>query len=74
MDPIIKPLAFIIFTVTSGPSEGFQLEFLERQTCSKSVIEETLAYLEGHGMPAMAQCYYGNGPMTSPRPVARPVQ
>lgn len=67
----MKPLAFIVFTITSGPSEGFQLEFLDRQPCNRHVIEATLEYLDQHGMPAMAQCIYGNGPMTSPRPMAR---
>lgn len=68
----MKPLAFIIFTVASGPNEGLQLEFIERQPCSVEVIEDTLAELDAAGLPAFAQCFYGNGPLTSPRPVARP--
>lgn len=69
----MKPLAFIIFTITSGPHEGVQLEFAERQKCTAYVIEVTLNNLAANGFPAMAQCSYGNGPLTSPRPTARPV-
>jgi hypothetical protein len=68
----MTPLAFIIFTVTSGPSEGMQFEFNERQSCTAYVLEETLDYLAANGLPSMAQCSYGNGPLTSPRPIARP--
>ena len=68
----MNPLAFIVFTVTSGPSEGMTFEFIERQPCTIFVIEETLAFLAANGMPAMAQCSYGDGPVTSPRPEARP--
>ena len=70
----MNPLAFIIFTVTSGPSEGMTFEFIDRQPCTAFVIEETLDYLAGNGLPAFAQCEYGNGPITTPRPIARPTQ
>lgn len=70
----MKPLAYIVFTVMSGPDAGLQREFVERQPCTAEILEETLNQLDDAGWPSMAQCYYGNGPQTSPRPVARPVQ
>lgn len=71
-DTEVKPLALIIFTVTSGPHEGVQLEFVDPMPCSEEVLTSTFDYLSSHDMPAMAQCYYGNGPLTTMRPVARP--
>ena len=65
----MKPLAIIIFTVTSGAGEGKQYGLVDH--CSISVLETNLAFLDLIDEPAIAQCYYGNGPLTSPRPTAR---
>lgn len=66
----MKSLAFIVFPVTSGPAEGLRITVFE--PCTVAVLEAGLGAFEDADLPAMAQCYYGNGPMTSMRPVARP--
>ena len=65
----MTPLAIIIFTVLSGPDEGRMYFVVEK--CSPAVIEDRLLALDYVDQPAMAQCFYGRGPMTSPRPMAR---
>lgn len=65
----MKIIAFIVFTITAGPYKDTEITF--REHCSAEILEAVFAAFDEGGIHAFAQCKYGNGPLTSMRPVAR---
>ena len=70
----MESLAFVLFIITE-PHSGFSVE-MEPQVRMDCRYEAPLVadLSERDGFIVDYLCSYGNGPLTSPRPVARPVR